>query len=135
MKKRRVVIAAVLFIIGMAVFLMMSGAPLRVKVVSAVTDLFLVIVATYFTSATGLSPAKRMYGLAVGVGIVSVFTTWLSSKVIAALMPLEPIYFWMDLAGSTIKATLVVGIVWLIDFVIEGVVRRRSREPHSESLT
>jgi len=45
-------------------------------------------VATYFTSATGLSPAKRMYGLAVGVAVV-------------------------------------VGIVWLIDFVIEGVVRRR----------
>ena len=126
MKSRRAAIAAVLFVTAMAVYLLMSGAPLGVKVVSVVTDFCLVVVATYFTCATSLSPTKRMFGVTVGVVVVSVFTTWLSSKVIAALTPLEPVYFWMDLGGSAIKATVVIGIVWLIDFIIDAVTSRRS---------
>jgi hypothetical protein len=126
MKIRRAVIAAVLFVAGMVAYLSMSGAPLRVQMVSLATDFCLVAIATYFTCATSLSPRQRMIGVTVGVVVVSVITTWLSSKVIASLTPLEPIYFGIDLVGSAINATVIIGVVWLLDFVIELLMNRRA---------
>lgn len=132
-RKRRAAIAAVLFVLGAVVYLTQSGAPLRVHLITVPTELALAAVATYFLGVMSISPWRRLVGMIVGLTCVSLITTWLSSKVIAALTPLDGWYFVMDLGATFLKATLLIGAVWLIDFVIELVVSR-IRKRHQSML-
>ncbi len=128
MKTRRIIIAAGLFVIGVAVYLSASRAPLRVHIVTIPTELATMLVVTYFAAAVNRSPWQRVAGAVGGVVVVSLVGTWLWSKVIAAFTPLEPIYFAMDLLSSFIEATTFISVVWLIDFAIDQM-RNRTTEP------
>jgi hypothetical protein len=120
MMKRRSVIATILFSIGVAVYLITSGAPLRVHIVTIATELCLVATVTLFLTASS-SMAHRLTGLALGVGILALVSTWLSSKAIAALNPIEAKHFAMTFAWFAIQALLLAGVVVVIDFGIAYV--------------
>jgi hypothetical protein len=130
-RKRRVAIAAVLFVLGAVVYLTQSGAPLRVHLITVPTEFALAAVATYFLCVMSLRPWRRVVGMIVGLICVSLITTWLSSKVVAALTPLDGWYFVIDLGATFLKATILIGAVWLIDFMIELVVSRRKNRRES----
>jgi hypothetical protein len=127
-RKRRAIIAAVLFALGVVVYLTQSGASQRVHFATVLTEFALAAVATFFLSGTSIAPWRRVVGMVIGLTCVSLLTTWLSSKVIAALAPVDAWYFAMDLVATFLKATVLVGVVWLVDFTIELIlIRRRNR--------
>jgi hypothetical protein len=118
-RKRRAVIAAVLFVMGVMVYLTLSGAPQRVHLVTVPTELGLAAVATYFLCASSLTPWRRVIGLIVGLTCVSLVATWLLSKVIVALRPLDAGYVVVGIGATFLKAAVLMAAVWLIDFLIE----------------
>jgi|GEM_PF-5194945 len=130
MMKRRAIIAGIVFIIGTAVYLMASGAPLRVHGVTIPAEFCLFAVVTFFLCVSSIKVLHRMIGAALGVTMLAVISTWLSSKVIAALNPLEPIYFVMGLVGFVVQSVVFAGVVWTIDFAIEHT--RRSNRASEE---
>ncbi|MEA2325262.1 MAG: hypothetical protein QOE68_221 [Thermoanaerobaculia bacterium] len=119
MIRRRTIVAVIVFIIGAAVYLMASGAPPRVHVVTMASEFCLFALVTFFLCVPSMKAVHRMIGAAFGVTLLAVISTWLSSKVIAALNPLEPIYFVMGLVGFVVQAVVFAGVVWTIDFAIE----------------
>lgn len=108
-------IAVVLFLIGSGVYLAFSGAPVRVQIVTLTTDGVLLMIAGYFSWRRSLTPTRRVIGGWVGIAIWSVATTWLMSKVIAALNPLDGMSFGAGFVASVVQASLFIGIVWIID--------------------
>lgn len=130
-RKRRAVIGALLFVLGAVVYLTVSGAPPRVHLVTVPAELALAAVATYFVSVVSLAAWQRLVGLIIGLTCVSLVTTWLSSKVVAALTPLDAWYFVVGVGAAFIKATLLIGAVWLIDFTIELVLSKRHNRRRS----
>ena len=124
MMKRRAIIAAMLFVVGTAVYLMVSGAPRRVHVVTIGTEFCLLAIVTFFLCASSVRPLHRVIGAAVSVAIIAVGSTWLSSRVIAALNPLEPMYFAMAVIGFSIQALIFVGVVWTLDFAVKHLQTR-----------
>jgi protein TonB len=127
MKRQRLVIGAILFAIGTAVYLTFSGAPLRVHLVTLPMELALTIVVSYFFSATAMARSARLFGTFAGLTLVSIVETWLSSKVIAALAPLDMWYFVMGLGTTFLKGMLLLAVMWLIDYAIDVLGRRRGR--------
>lgn len=125
MKRRRLIIGAILFVTAAAVYLVYSGAPLRVHVVTLSTEFALAVIATYFFSAASMAGRQRLVGMLAGLTIVSLATTWLSSKVITAFTPLDRWYFATGLAATFLKAALLVGVIGLVDFAIGVLGRRR----------
>ena len=117
--KRRAIIAVILFVVGTAVYLAVSGAPSRVHGVTIASEFCLFAVVTFFLCALSIRALYRIVGAAVSVAVISAGSTWLSSKVIATLNPLEPRYFVMELAGFVIQALLFAGIVWSVALAIE----------------
>src|ERR1700756_4569576 len=119
--KRRAIIAVILFAIGTAVYLFASGAPPRVQVVTIATEFCLFAGVTFFLCALSMKPIRRMVGAAVSVAIIAIASPWLSSNVISALNPLEPMYFVMGLSSFAIQALVFSGVVWLVDFTIDNM--------------
>jgi hypothetical protein len=113
------VVAVALFSIGVAVYLAVSGAPTCVQAVTIATDCALLAVATYFAFARALRPVQRMGGCVVGIGVVSVITTWALSKVIAVLNPLDATSFFAGIGASLVQAVVFVSLVWLVTRIIE----------------
>lgn len=122
--KRRPVIAAILFFIGVAVYLVASGAPLRVHVVTIATEFCLLAAVTLFlTSSSSMKMVHRIVGLALCLGLLAFVSAWLSSKVIAALNPLEAKHFAMTFVWFAVQALLFAGVVVAIDFAVAHLRR------------
>jgi hypothetical protein len=85
------------------------------------SEFCLFAVVTFFLFASSTRRLYRIVGVTLSVAVISAVSTWLSSNVIAALSPLEPMYFVMALAGFGYQALLFVGVVWAGDFTIEQV--------------
>jgi len=61
---------------------------------------------------------------------VSLVTTWVFGKVIAALTPLDATYFLIGIGATLMKAGVLIGMVWLTDFVIERGMNSRTESDH-----
>lgn len=121
---RNVISAAILFFIGVAVYLIASDAPLRVHVVTIATEFCLLATVTLFLFASSsMKMAHRMVGFALCLGVLTLVSTWLSSKVIAALNPLEAKHFAMTFVWFAVQALLFAGVVVAIDFAVAHVRR------------
>jgi hypothetical protein len=110
-------IAVLLFLAGSAVYLTMSGAPARVRIVTLTADAVLLMIGCWFAWRRSLTPAQRFVGGIAGVALWSAATTWLMSRVIAALNPLDARSFGLGFVASLVQALLFIGVVWLIDRV------------------
>lgn len=126
-RRRRILIATLLFTAGVAVYLTQSGAPPRVHIVTVLTEFALAAVSAYFVSNTTLRPSSRLSGMVAGLVGVSLVTTWASSRVIAALNPLQGWHFVLDLGATFLKATLLVATIWIIDTGFEFIKNKRGR--------
>lgn len=118
MKTRRTSIAAILFALGVAVYLIASDAPLRVHVVTIAVEFCLLAAVTLFLTATSMKMTHRLVGIVLSVGVLALVSTWLASKVIAALNPIEPRHFAGTLVWFGVQALLFSGGVLAIDFAI-----------------
>jgi hypothetical protein len=123
MIKRRTVIATILFFIGVAVYLIVSGAPLRVHVVTIVVEFCLLATVTSFLIASSMKMAHRIVGLVLGLGVLTLVSTWLSSRVIAALNPLEVTHYAITFIWFAVQALVFAGVVLAIDFAVAHVRR------------
>jgi hypothetical protein len=131
MMKRRTIIGGIVFIIGTAVYLMASGAPLRVHIVTIPAEFSLFAVVMFFLCGQSMKAVHRMIGAALGVTMLAIVSTWVSSKVIAALDPLAPIYFVMGLVGLAVQAIVFAGVVWALDFAMQYTRRRATASEQS----
>jgi hypothetical protein len=127
MMKRRTIIAGIVFIIGAAVYLTVSGAPLRVHVVTIPAEFCLFAVVRFFLCAPPMKAAHRMIGVALSVTMLALIWTWLSSKVIAVLNPPEPIYFVMGLFLFVVQS--VVFAAWCGRSTSRSSTRDRTTRP------
>lgn len=117
MKTRRALIAATLFALGVVVYLIASDAPMRVHVVTIVVEFCLLAAVTLFLTATSMKMPRRLVGIVLLVGVFAIISTWLMSRVIAALNPIEPRHFAGTLVWFGLQALLFSGVVLAIDFV------------------
>lgn len=113
--RNKLLIAALLFLSGTAIYLSFSDGPPRVRAATlAVQFIFLASLG----SAAWAGSLKRSSRILAIVGVVilgSAGATYVDSLVIYGLYPLTPTYFVIGLTAFLLEASLFLSSVWFID--------------------
>lgn len=129
---RKLLLTLLLYILGAAVYLSLSRAPLRVHVVELPFHFVFLGLAVLVASASSINRPRRGIALALLVLVGSILLTILSSRVIHALYPVHPLYFVGSFALLVVELLVVLGLVWLLDRGLASATRpRQPSEPRS----
>jgi hypothetical protein len=124
--RRKLLISAVLFGIGTALYLSVSSGPLRVRSVTVPVQLIFLAGACCAVWAPAIPRRFRLQVLVGVVAVASAIATWIDSRVVLAFFPLQPSYFVTRFFAFLVEALLFLGAVALIDRVLSSREARGS---------
>lgn len=110
----RLAIAALLFVVGVAVYVPASGAPPRVHLVFILGQALFLSLISYVAWALDASLRKRLLLLLLIVALLAPLSAYASSLVIRKI-EFHPIYVLMDFFGLTVEGALFLGLTWGVD--------------------
>lgn len=127
--KRPVAFALFLYILGAGFYFALSRGPLQVQLVTAPVQFLLLVGSVMIVWSQALGRLGRALSLVCFVAFVAAMDSWLSSRVIAALIPFHMLYFLTTVAAFLAEVLFFVAVVWSLDRVF-----RKSHNPALLSL-
>lgn len=124
----RLTIAALLFVVGLAVYVPASGAPRRVHLVFILGQALFLPSISYVAWALAASLRKRLLLLLLVVAMLAPLSAYASSLVIRKV-EFHPIYVLMDFVGLTLEGALFLGLTWGCDrtlSLVRTIAQRRA---------
>lgn len=123
--RQKILFTLLLYILGAAVYLSVSGAPLRVHAVELPFHLIFLLLVALIVSTASLSHQRRWVAFGLLVLLGSLLLTVLRGRVIHALYPLHPAYFIGGFVALTVELLVVLGLLWSVDRALLFLARRR----------
>ncbi|MEP7012662.1 MAG: hypothetical protein ABJC13_20250 [Acidobacteriota bacterium] len=112
--KRRVLISAGVFATGALAYLSLSGAPLKVHVVTLLVQAVFLSSVSLVAWVLEASRKKQLLAFFLVAAFVAPFATYASCLVIRKI-EFQPIYVLMDFLGLLIAATAFLSATWFVD--------------------
>lgn len=123
-QNRRLLIALLLYLLGVGIHLAHSNAPWRVHAVAIPLQFILLMSMSLLTWWPGLALSSRVLSFMLLILVGSLTWTFLLSKVIMAIYPLEPAFFVRASLALTVELLLFIGVTWAVDYSLRSAMVR-----------
>jgi hypothetical protein len=123
-QNRRLLVALLLYFLGVGVYLAQSSAPWRVHVVTIPLQFLLLMTTSILTWWQGLRRSSRVLSFMLLIVLGSLTWIYFLSKVVMAIYPLDPATFIKAGLALMVECLLFALVTWAVDSGLRSAMER-----------